>query len=244
MSNKRALVTGGGRGIGRAISLMLAKNGYDVIVNYRGNVDTANQTKQEIEKYNVKCSLLQFDVCDFKNANSIIEKEIEVNGKIEVLVLNAGIRKDVLFPVMKSEEWEEVIDTNLKSFYYVTNPIAKSMFQNKYGKIVVMSSTSGQTGMPGQTNYCASKFGIIGAAKAMAVELARRNINVNIVAPGFVDTDMTGDLKERFDEIKKTIPLRRLANAEDIANVVEFLISEKSSYIVGQVIPVNGGLLT
>lgn len=244
MSNKRAFVTGGSRGIGKAVCIMLARNGYDVIVNYRSAESAALQTKTEIEKYNVKCTLLQFDIADFKNAQDIIEKEIETNGKIEVLILNAGIRKDALFPVMKTEEWESVVDTNLKSFYYIAKPIATSMFHNKYGKIVVMSSTSGQTGMTGQVNYCASKFGIIGAAKSLAVELARRNVNVNIVAPGFVETEMTTDLKDRYEDIKKSIPLRRLATAEDISNVVEFLISDKASYIVGQVIPVNGGLLT
>ncbi|MBP7553700.1 MAG: 3-oxoacyl-ACP reductase FabG [Spirochaetes bacterium] len=244
MSNKGAFVTGGSRGIGKAVCIMLARNGYDVIVNYRSAESAALQTKSEIEKYNVKCTLLQFDIADFKNAQDIIEKEIETNGKIEVLILNAGIRKDALFPVMKTEEWESVVDTNLKSFYYIAKPIATSMFHNKYGKIVVMSSTSGQTGMTGQVNYCASKFGIIGAAKSLAVELARRNVNVNIVAPGFVETEMTADLKDRYEDIKKSIPLRRLATAEDISNVVEFLISDKASYIVGQVIPVNGGLLT
>lgn len=241
--SKRAMVTGGGRGIGKAISIMLAKNGYDVILNYRGNAEAANTTRTEIEKYGVKCTLLQFDVSEFERTKKVIEEELE-NGPIDVLVINAGIRKDVLFPIMKNEDWESVIDINLKSFFYVARPIAKSMFDQKGGKIVVVSSTSGQTGMPGQVNYCASKAGIIGAAKSLAVELARRNINVNVVAPGFIETDMTGDLKDKFDEIKKGIPARRIGNSEDVANAVEFLISEKASYIVGQVIAVNGGLYT
>ena len=238
----RALVTGGSRGIGKAISIMLANNGYDIIINYRENIEAAESTKNEIEKYNVKCDLLQFDVSDFSNTRLAIEKELK-NGPIDVLIVNAGVRKDALFPIMKSEDWDSVIDTNLKSFYYVTKPVAKSMFDNKKGKIVVVSSTSGQTGMRGQANYCASKFGVIGAAKALAIELASRNINVNIVTPGFIETDMTNDLKDKFDEIKKTIPIKRIGSAEDVANVVEFLISDKASYIVGQVIPVNGGLL-
>jgi len=238
----RALVTGGSRGIGKAISIMLANNGYDIIINYRENIEAAESTKKEIEKYNVKCDLLQFDVSDFSNTRLAIEKELK-NGPIDVLIVNAGVRKDALFPIMKSEDWDSVIDTNLKSFYYVTKPVAKSMFDNKKGKIVVVSSTSGQTGMRGQANYCASKFGVIGAAKALAIELASRNINVNIVTPGFIETDMTNDLKDKFDEIKKTIPIKRIGSAEDVANVVEFLISDKASYIVGQVIPVNGGLL-
>ncbi len=238
----RALVTGGSRGIGKAISIMLAKNGYDLIINYRGNIEAAESTKREIEKYNVKCTLLQFDIADFSNTRNAIEEELK-NGPIDVLIVNAGIRKDALFPIMKNEDWDSVIDTNLKSFYYVTRPVAKSMFDNKRGKIVVVSSTSGQTGMRGQANYCASKFGVIGAAKALAVELAARNINVNIVAPGFIETDMTSDLKDKFDEIKKTIPIRRIGSVEDVANAVEFLVSEKASYIVGQIIPINGGLL-
>ncbi len=241
--SKRALVTGGGRGIGKAISLMLAKNGYDVILNYRGNAEAANQTRSEIEKFGVKCTLLQFDISEFEKARKTIEEEI-TRGPIEVLVLNAGIRKDSLFPIMKNEDWETVIDINLKSFFYVAKPVAKNMFDQKGGKIVVISSTSGQTGTPGQVNYCASKAGVIGAAKSLAVELARRNINVNIVAPGFIETDMTGDLREKFDEIKKGIPARRIGSADDVANAVEFLISDKANYIVGQVIAVNGGLYT
>ncbi len=244
MNSKRALVTGGSRGIGKAISIMLARNGYDVIINYKSNKESAIETKLEVENLGVKCFLLQFDISDFKNAQKVIEDEINTNGKIDVLIFNAGIRRDSLFPVMKEEDWDSVIDVNLKSFYYITKPVIKSMFENKFGKIVVISSTSGQTGMPGQVNYCASKFGLIGAAKSLAVELARRGINVNIVAPGFIETEMTKDLQDKFEEIKKTIPIRKIGNVEDVANAVEFLISEKASYIVGQVIAVNGGLLT
>ena len=240
---KRALVTGGSRGIGKAICIMLAKNGYDVIINYRGNTEAAEETKKEIENLNVKCTLLQFDIADFENAKNTIENELK-NGPIQVLVLNAGVRKDCLFPLMKNEDWDNIIDINLKSFYYITRPISKSMFDNKFGKIVVISSTSGLTGIAGQVNYCASKAGIIGAAKALAVELARRNINVNVVTPGYIETDMIGDIKNYFEEIRKTIPLKRIGSVEDVANVVEFLISEKSNYIVGQVIPVNGGVYT
>lgn len=240
--NKRALVTGGSRGIGRAVCLMLAKNGYDVVINYRGNVEAAQAAKSEVEALGTSCSLLQFDVSDFVNAKAIIEKEIADNGKFDVLVFNAGVRDDSLFPVMKPEQWDKVIDTNLKSFYYVVNPVASAMFSSKSGKIVVVSSTAALTGMKGQTNYSASKAGLIGAAKSAAIELARRNINLNIIAPGFVESDMTKDIQ--YDEVKKTIPLRRIAKPEDIANVVEFLISEKSNYIVGEVISVNGGVLT
>jgi 3-oxoacyl-[acyl-carrier protein] reductase len=241
MMLKRALVTGGSRGIGKAISLMLARNGFDVIINYRGNKEAAESTKKEIEQLNVKCTLLQFDISDFKNAKKAIEEELK-NGPIQVLILNAGIRKDCLFPLMKDDDWDNVVDINLKSFYYIARPISKSMFDNKYGKIVVISSTSGLTGIAGQVNYCASKAGVIGAAKALAVELARRNINVNVVTPGYIETDMIGDIKNYFEEIRKTIPLKRIGSVDDVANVVEFLVSEKSNYIVGQVIPVNGGV--
>lgn len=244
MSRKRALVTGGSRGIGKAICIMLAKNGYDVLLNYRGNVEAADKTKSEIESHGSKCTLLRFDISDFKETTEIIQKELDDNGNIDVLVVNAGIRKDSIFQKMKAEEWDSVIDVNLKSFYYVARPIAEKMFFQKEGKIVVISSTSGQTGMPGQANYCASKFGIIGAVKSLAVELGRRNINVNIVAPGFIETDMTEDLKENYEEIKKGIPLRRIGTSDDIANAVEFLISDKANYIQGQVIAVNGGLYT
>ncbi|MCG8571845.1 MAG: 3-oxoacyl-ACP reductase FabG [Spirochaetes bacterium] len=252
MSRKRALVTGGSRGIGKSISLMLAKNDYDVIINYRSDEKSAMQTLEEINQKktnqeinsDVQCHLLKFDISDFAKTQSIIEEEISKNGPLDVLVLNAGIRKDSLFPVMPENDWDSVIDINLKSFYYITKPISRSMFEQRKGKIVVISSTSGQTGMPGQANYCGAKAGIIGAAKGLAVELARRNINVNVVAPGFIETDMTEDLKSQFSELKKQIPIRRIGSGEDVANAVEFLISDKASYIVGEVIAVNGGLLT
>lgn len=239
---KRALVTGGSRGIGKAICIMLAKNGCDVLLNYRSNSEAANETKKEVEKNNVNCKLLEFDVSDFETTKKILEEETEKNGNIDILVLNAGIRKDSLFPLMEEKDWNNVIDINLKSFYYITKPIIKGMFQQNFGKIVVISSTGGLTGMPGQSNYCASKFGIIGAAKALSIEVARRNINVNVVAPGFIETDIIQDIKDRLVEIKKTIPSRRIGTVEDVANLVEFLISEKSSYIIGQVIPINGGV--
>lgn len=242
--NKRALVTGGSRGIGKAICLMLAKNGYDVLLNYRSNQEAADETKKMVEEFNVGCKLLKFDISDFANTRKIIEDEINTDGNIDVLVLNAGIRKDTLFPIMEEKDWSDVVDVNYKSFYYIVRPIIKGMFHQRFGKIVVMSSTSGLTGIPGQVNYCSTKFGIIGASKALAMEVARRNINVNVVAPGYIETEMTKDIKEREKQILKTIPSRRLGTVDDIANVVEFLISDKSSYITGQVIPVNGGVFT
>ena len=244
MNRKRALVTGGSRGIGKAICIMLAKNNYDVLLNYRGNSEAAEKARKEIESFGVTCTLLQFDISNFEDTTQVITEELANNGEIDVLVINAGIRKDSIFQQMKQDEWDSVIDVNLKSFYYIEITIVEKMFFKKEGKIVVISSTSGQTGMPGQANYCASKFGIIGAAKSLAVEVGRRNINVNVVAPGFIETDMTEDLRDNFGEVKKTIPLRRIGSVDDIANAVEFLISDKASYIQGQVIAVNGGLYT
>ncbi len=241
---KRALVTGGSRGIGRAVCLMCARNGYDVLLNYKSNEEAALRTKNEIEKLGAACTLMKFDVADFDNAKKMIEDETGVNGNIDILVLNAGVRKDTLFPVMNREDWDTVVDVNFKSFYYIVRPVITGMFRQNFGKIVVISSTAGLTGMAGQVNYSSTKFGIIGAAKSLAIEVARRNINVNIVAPGFIDTEMTEDLKARHSEIVKTIPSRRIGTVEDVADLVEFLISDKSSYITGQVIPVNGGVFT
>jgi len=241
---KRALVTGGSRGIGRATSIMLAKNGFDVMVNYRADKDGAEITKREVEKLGQNCKLMQFDVSDFKKTKSIIEKEIDSNGAIDVLVHNAAVRNDALFPLMKEEAWDNTIDVNLKSFYYVVQPIVMGMFKQKYGKVVVISSTSGVAAVPGQVNYASTKAGLIGAVRSLAVEVASRNINVNAIAPGIIDTEMTKDLKDKHNEIKKTIPARRIGQPEDIANAVEFLISEKSSYMVGHVMYVNGGVVT
>lgn len=242
--NKRALVTGGSRGIGKAIALILAKNKFDILLNYKSNDEKALETKNEIEKEGVACSLLKFDIADFKKASQFIEEEINKNGNIDVLVLNAGIRRDTLFPLMSEEDWNYVIDVNYKSFYYIVKPIIKGMFQQNFGKIVVISSTAGLVGMQGQVNYSSSKFGIIGAAKSLAIEVARRNININIVAPGFIETEMIAEELKRKDEIVKTIPARRFGKPEDVAQVVEFLVSEKASYITGQVIAVNGGVYT
>lgn len=239
---KRALITGGSRGIGKGAAIMLAKNGYDILLNFNKNTSAANETKAEIEKYGVNCKLMQFDVSDFKNAKKIIEDEIDNNGPIDVLIFNAGIRKDILFPMMEDDDWNRVIDVNLKSFYYITKPVVKKMFQQGFGRIVVISSTAGLIGMQGQVNYSSTKFGLIGAAKSLALEVARKNVTVNVVAPGFIDTDIVADIKDKINEIVKTIPARRIGTVEDVSNVIEFLISEKTNYIIGQVIPVNGGV--
>ncbi len=241
---KRALVTGGSRGIGKAISKMLANNGYEVIINYRSDDQQANALLEEITSCGGKAKLMKFDISDFEIAKSTIEQEIDNNGNISVLVFNAGTRKDALFPIMDRKTWDNIIDINLKSFYYIANPVAKSMFSAKFGKIVIISSLSGITGVASQVNYSASKAGIIGAAKSLSIELARRNINVNVVTPGYIFTDLTKDVIESAkDEILKTIPMRRIGQPEDVANLVEFLISDKASYITGQVISCDGGVI-
>ncbi|MBN2547154.1 MAG: 3-oxoacyl-ACP reductase FabG [Spirochaetes bacterium] len=241
---KRALVTGGSRGIGKAICLMLAKNGFDLLLNYKSNDERANETQKEVEKYKVNCKILKFDIADFKYSFNLLNEEVEKNGNIDVLILNAGVRKDTLFPLMTEEDWNYIIDVNYKSFFYIVKPIINGMFHQNYGKIVVISSTAGLMGMQGQVNYSSSKFGIIGAAKSLAVEVARRNVNVNIIAPGYVETEMIEEEMKRKSELVKIVPARRFGTPDDIANVVEFLISDKSSYITGQVIPVNGGVYT
>ncbi len=241
---KRAFITGGSRGIGRGISLMLAENGYEVLVNYRSDDESALSLQSEITAMGGSIKLFKFDIADFDNAQKTIQKELDDNGPIEVLVFNAGTRKDALFPIMDRSSWDNIIDVNLKSFYYICNPISKSMFSSKYGKIVIISSLSGITGVPSQVNYSASKAGIIGAAKSLSIELARRNINVNVITPGYIYTDLTKDVLDKSqDEIIKTIPMRRIGKPEDIANLVEFLISDKSSYITGQVISCDGGVI-
>jgi 3-oxoacyl-[acyl-carrier protein] reductase len=244
MKSGNALITGGSKGIGKATALMLAKKGFNIVLNYSNNDQAAEKAKNEIEDTGVNCYLLKFNVADFDMARSLIESTIEDIGAIDILIFNAAVRRDSLFPLMEQVDWDDTIDINLKSFYYITQPVVKSMFEQRFGRIVVMSSTSGLTGMPGQVNYSASKAGLIGAARSLAVEVGRRKITVNVITPGFIETEMVADLKERFKEIKKTIPMRRIGQPDDIANMVEFLVSDKAEYITGQVIGVNGGVFT
>ncbi len=242
MSNiKYALVTGGSRGIGRAISLKLADMNYHVLINYRSNRSEAENTLKAIEDAGGKGELIPFDVANQKEIEEVLGKWIdESQHTIEVLVNNAGINKDNLLLWMKAEEWSTIIDTNLNSFFYITRLILKDMLANKYGRIINVVSLSGLKGMPGQVNYSASKAGVIGATKALAQEVGKRKITVNAVAPGFIKTDMTQDLPEK--ELKKLIPLNRFGDAEEVAEVVGFLASKASSYITGETISVNGGL--
>ena len=239
-----ALITGATRGIGKAIAIKLSREGYNIAINYRKEDEKLNDLKKEIETNNVKCELLQGDVSNFEDAERFVKEVVEKLGSIEVLVNNAGITKDMLLMRMKKEDFEQVIDTNLVGTFNVTKNVINYMMKARKGNIVNISSVVGISGNAGQTNYSASKAGIIGFTKSLAKEVASRNIRVNAVAPGFIETSMTDVLKDDIkEEISKNIPLKRMGTAEDVANAVNFLVSENSSYITGQVIQVDGGML-
>ena len=241
---KYALVTGGSRGIGRAICIKLASMGYYMIINFKSNKAEAETTLKTIREQGGDGLLMQFDVSSFEATNAMLGVWVENNTDkfIEVLVNNSGIRQDGLLMWMKQEEWQNVIDTNLNGFFNVTRLLVKDMLIKRYGRIINIVSLSGIKGLPGQTNYSAAKGGVIAATKALAQEVGKKNVTVNAVAPGFIKTDMTADLNEA--EHKPLIPLNRFGTADEVAEVVCFLASEKSSYITGEVISVNGGLHT
>jgi 3-oxoacyl-[acyl-carrier protein] reductase len=239
---KYALVTGGSRGIGRAVAVKLAEMGYYILINYRGNHEEAAKTLALVREKSSDGELLRFDVANGAEVDEVLGNWMEKNPEkpIEVLVNNAGITKDALFMWMKPEDWQSVINTSLNGFFSVTRLVVTGMLTKRYGRIVNVASLSGQKGVPGQTNYSAAKAGLIGATKALAQEVGRRGVTVNVVAPGFIKTDMTEGLNEA--ELKKMIPLQRFGEANEVAEVVAFLASNKSSYITGEVISVNGGL--
>lgn len=242
--NKVAFITGATRGIGKQIAITLAKNGCDIAINYRTQNEELETTKKEIEELNVKCFTVQGDVSSFEDCEKMIKEIIEEFGKIDILVNNAGITKDTLLMRMKPEDFEAVIDVNLIGTFNVTKNVIPYMLKQKNGRIINISSVVGISGNAGQTNYSASKAGIIGFTKSLAKEVASRNILVNAVAPGFIETKMTEILKDDVkEEINKTIPLKRIGTPQDVANVVKFLSSEDSSYITGQIIKVDGGML-
>ena len=240
-----ALVTGGSRGIGRAICLSLAEMGYYILVNYNTNQEEAAKTLEALRSAGGDGELLPFDVSDAKAVAKALGDWQELNkdkGYIQVLVNNAGIRKDNLMVWMDADEWASVINTNLNSFYFITRPLLQDMIVNKFGRIINVVSLSGEDGMPGQANYSAAKAGVIGATKALAKELGRKKVTVNAVSPGFIRTDMTKDLDEK--QHRALIPLGRFGEPEEVAAAVAFLASEKASYITGEVISVNGGIST
>ena len=241
---KFALVTGGSRGIGKAICIEIAKMGYHVLINYRSNHDEAENTLNQIKEGGGSGELMKFDVSNPDEIKASLSswKEKNPESVIEVLVNNAGIRKDALIMWMKDEDWKDVLNTNLDSFYYITKQLIQDMIVNRYGRVVNVVSLSGIKGLPGQTNYSAAKGGVIAASKALAQEVAKKNVTVNCVAPGFIKTDMTAELEEK--DLKRMIPMSRFGNAEEVAHVVSFLASPNASYVTGEVISVNGGLYT
>lgn len=241
---KVALITGATRGIGKQIALTLANEGYDIALNYRKEDENLINTKKEIEEKNVKCLAVKGDISNFEDTEKFVKEVIEEYGKIDVLVNNAGITKDMLLVRMKKEDFESVIDVNLVGTFNVTKNVISYMMKARSGRIINISSVVGVAGNSGQTNYSASKAGIIGFTKSLAKEVASRNILVNAIAPGFIETNMTDVLKDEVkEEIAKNIPLKRMGNTQDVANVVKFLASEDSAYITGQVINVDGGMV-
>ena len=242
--SKVAFITGATRGIGRAIALELANEGYNIALNYRTENEALENLKKEISEIGVECYPVQGDVSKAEDSERMTKEIIEHFEQIDVLVNNAGITKDKLIQRMKEEEFTDVINVNLVGTFNITKNVIKYMTKKRYGKIINLSSVVGISGNAGQSNYAASKAGIIGFTKSIAKELASRNITANAVAPGFIQTDMTNVLKDEIKEaIEGTIPLKRLGTAEDVAKVVKFLASEESSYITGQVINVDGGML-
>ncbi|MFH1296121.1 MAG: 3-oxoacyl-ACP reductase FabG [Bacteroidota bacterium] len=241
---RHVLVTGGSRGIGRACCLRLADAGHYIIINYLFNKDEAEKTLEMVREKGSDGELLKFDVSSQQEVEKALNGWMEKHegAYISILVNNAGIRKDALVMWMKDDEWQDVINTNLNGFLYVTRALIKEMLINKFGRIINVVSLSGLKGLPGQVNYSAAKAGVIGATKAMAQEVAKKNVTVNAVAPGFIRTDMTKDMDE--SQLKGMIPMGRFGTTDEVAGIVGFLASEEASYITGAVINVNGGLYT
>ncbi len=241
--NKVAIVTGASRGIGRAIALRLAKAGNDIVFTYLKNADSADALADEIGKLGRKALALQVDVRDFDKAKELIERTKEAFGRLDILVNNAGVIRDKALMMMSREDWLDVVDTNLGGAFNLTRNAIVTFLKQKSGVIVNVSSVSGVAGLARQTNYCASKAGIIGFTKALAKEVAAYNIRVNAVAPGFIVTDMIAELKPEYREsMIRNIPLGRFGTPDEVARVVDFLVSERSDYITGQVIVVDGGM--
>ena len=242
---KYALVTGGSRGLGRAVCLKLAEMGIPVLVNYQSNAAAAEEVKSQVEAAGGQAELMPFNVGDEAQVEAALSawQEAHPDDYIAYLVNNAGIRRDNLMFMMPTEDWHAVLQTSLDGFYYVTKRCLPKMMQRKHGgRIVNMASLSGLKGMPGQANYSAAKAALIGATKALAQECAARGVTVNAVAPGFIETDMTKDLP--VDELKKLVPMNRFGKPEEVADLVAFLVSDKAAYITGEVVSINGGLYT
>lgn len=241
---KVALVTGGSRGIGRAIALKLAENGADVAINYAGNTAAAEEVKTAIEQMGRKALLVQGSVADTDGVQTIVNTVVKELGRLDILVNNAGITRDGLLMRMKEADWDDVMNTNLKGVYNCSKAVMRTMMKQKSGRIVNMASVVGEMGNAGQANYAAAKAGVIGFTKSLAKEVASRGITVNAIAPGFIATDMTRVLSDdQKAEMARTIPLGRAGQPEDVANAVLFLASEGAAYITGQVLNVDGGMV-
>ena len=241
---KYALITGASRGLGKAIALRLANDGFAVIINYQSNKEAAEDTLKQIQAAGDNGELLPFNVADPQAIEAALDSwsQAHPDDYISVLVNNAGIRQDNLMIFMQEEQWNNVLDTTLNGFFYITRRLLKDMMTHRNGRIINMASLSGLKGLPGQTNYSAAKAALIGATKALAQEVAARKVTVNAIAPGFIATDMTKELDEA--ELKKLIPLGRFGKPEEVAALTSFLASDESAYITGQVISINGGLYT
>ena len=238
LKNKEVLITGSSRGIGRATAIYLTNQGYNVVLHCNKNIDKAKEVNKEIGN---SARILQFDISNREETKKVLLDDIEKNGVYYGVVLNAGIARDNVLPAMEDEEWDNVINTNLGGFYNVMKPLIMPMIQSKKkNRIITLSSISGLSGNRGQVNYSASKAGIIGATKALSLEVAKRGITVNCVAPGVIESDMTIDLPK--EQVINMIPMKRFGKPEEVAGVINFLLSDAASYVTGRVISVNGGM--
>lgn len=244
LKGKTAIVTGASRGIGRATALELARHGANVVVNYAGNQELAEQVVNEIKGLGVEAFAYQANISSSEEVQSMVKETVNAFGRIDILVNNAGITKDNLLMRMKEDEWDAVIDTNLKGVFNCSKAVTRPMMKQRYGRIINVTSVVGVMGNAGQANYVAAKAGVIGLTKTMARELANRNIHVNAVAPGFIETDMTDELNDEMkSQLLAQIPLNTLGKPEDIANVIRFLVSSDADYMTGQTLHVNGGMV-
>jgi 3-oxoacyl-[acyl-carrier protein] reductase len=246
LEGRTALITGGGRGIGRATAIRLAREGAQIAINYKGNAEAAEEAKNLVEKGGGKATLIQGDVSVDAEAEAVVKAALAFGeGRLDILVNNAGITRDNLLVRMSAEDWDAVVDLNLRGAFLVTKAAMRPMMKQRSGRIVNVSSVAGVAGNAGQANYASAKAGLIGFTKTVAREMAIRNITCNAVAPGFVDTDLThGLLKQMEETILKQIPLGRFGSVEDVANAIAFLVSDEASYITGQVLVVDGGMVT